>query len=142
MRPLTSMRTPLPLVLLVALAAPIGAQPAPGVSPAAADPRPSAKPAAHTIAARAVLQAMGEAFSTEPRADGSGVIVDPAGYILTNHHVIENAQDITGRLSDSRKFTAILVGRDPTTDLAVLEGVGVATDENFIHLALGLEGRP
>jgi Do/DeqQ family serine protease len=56
-----------------------------------------------------------------PRASGSGVIVDPAGYILTNNHVIENAQDITVRLSDSRKFTARLVGRDPKTDLAVLK---------------------
>jgi Do/DeqQ family serine protease len=57
----------------------------------------------------------------EPRAGGSGVIVDPAGYILTNNHVIENARDITVRLSDSRKFTATLVGRDPKTDLAVLK---------------------
>jgi serine protease Do len=57
----------------------------------------------------------------EPRASGSGVIVDPAGYILTNNHVIENAQDITVRLSDSRKFKAKLVGRDPKTDLAVLK---------------------
>jgi serine protease Do len=57
----------------------------------------------------------------EPRASGSGVIVDPAGYILTNNHVIEKAQDITVRLSDSRKFTATLVGRDPKTDLAVLK---------------------
>ena len=57
----------------------------------------------------------------EPRSSGSGVIVDPAGYILTNNHVIENAQDITVRLSDSRKFTATLVGRDPKTDLAVLK---------------------
>jgi Do/DeqQ family serine protease len=57
----------------------------------------------------------------ESRASGSGVLVDPAGYILTNHHVIENAQDITVRLSDSRKFTATLVGRDPKTDLAVLK---------------------
>jgi Do/DeqQ family serine protease len=57
----------------------------------------------------------------EPRASGSGVIVDPAGYILTNNHVIENAQDITVRLSDARKFTATLVGRDPKTDLAVLK---------------------
>jgi Do/DeqQ family serine protease len=40
---------------------------------------------------------------------------------LTNNHVIENAQDITVRLSDSRKFTATLVGRDPKTDLAVLK---------------------
>jgi Do/DeqQ family serine protease len=55
------------------------------------------------------------------RASGSGVIVDPNGYILTNNHVIENARDIIVRLSDSRKFPARLVGRDPKTDLAVLK---------------------
>jgi serine protease Do/serine protease DegQ len=57
----------------------------------------------------------------DARASGSGVIVDPKGYILTNNHVIENARDITVRLSDSRKFPARLVGRDPKTDLAVLK---------------------
>ena len=57
----------------------------------------------------------------EQRASGSGVIVDPKGYILTNNHVIENAQDINVRLSDGRKLAAKLVGRDPKTDLAVLK---------------------
>ena len=42
----------------------------------------------------------------EPRATGSGLVVDPTGYILTNNHVIENASEIIVRLSDSRKFTA------------------------------------
>src|SRR5437660_1054405 len=57
----------------------------------------------------------------DTRASGSGVIVDAKGYVLTNNHVIENAQDITVRLSDGRKFTAKRVGRDPKTDLAVLK---------------------
>src|SRR5712691_2090839 len=57
----------------------------------------------------------------EPRATGSGVIVDPAGYILTNNHVVEHAQEIIVRLSDARKLTARLVGRDVKTDLAVLK---------------------
>jgi Do/DeqQ family serine protease len=57
----------------------------------------------------------------ESRASGSGVIVDQNGYILTNNHVIENADDITVRLPDARKFTATLIGRDPKTDLAVLK---------------------
>jgi len=57
----------------------------------------------------------------DTRASGSGVIVDPTGYILTNNHVIENAQEITVRLSDARKLTATLVGSDPKTDLAVLK---------------------
>jgi len=42
-----------------------------------------------------------------------GVMVDPNEYILTNEHVIENAADIIVRLSDARKFTARLMGRDP-----------------------------
>ncbi|MFQ5521207.1 MAG: DegQ family serine endoprotease [Candidatus Methylomirabilia bacterium] len=55
------------------------------------------------------------------RATGSGLVVDPSGYILTNNHVIENAAEITVQLSDKRKFTATLIGRDPKTDLAVLQ---------------------
>ncbi len=57
----------------------------------------------------------------DARATGSGVLVDPKGYILTNNHVIENAQEIIVRLSDQRKFPARLIGRDPKTDLAVLK---------------------
>jgi serine protease Do len=57
----------------------------------------------------------------DARATGSGVIVDRNGYILTNNHVIENAQGITVRLSDGRKLDAKLVGRDAKTDLAVLK---------------------
>src|SRR5262249_16302554 len=56
----------------------------------------------------------------EARSTGSGVIVDAAGYILTNNHVVENAGEIEVRLSDDRKFKAAIVGRDPKTDLAVL----------------------
>ena len=51
---------------------------------------------------------------------GSGVIVSPEGYILTNFHVIEGAQEIEVTLSDSRKAVAKLIGADPDTDLAVL----------------------
>jgi serine protease Do len=53
---------------------------------------------------------------------GSGVIVDAdKGYILTNNHVIENAQEITVTLRDGRHFKAKVVGADPGADLAVLE---------------------
>ena len=52
---------------------------------------------------------------------GSGVIVSPDGYLLTNNHVIENADDIEVALSDGRRATAKLVGSDPETDVAVLK---------------------
>ncbi len=57
----------------------------------------------------------------DARSTGSGVIVDPRGYILTNNHVVENAGPVEVRLSDDRKFPASIVGRDPKTDLAVLK---------------------
>lgn len=57
----------------------------------------------------------------EARSLGSGVIVDKLGYILTNNHVIEKADQIEVRLSDKRKFSATVVGRDPKTDLAVIK---------------------
>jgi len=57
----------------------------------------------------------------ERRSLGSGVIVDKRGYILTNNHVIEQADAIEVRLSDKRKFTATVIGKDPKTDLAVIK---------------------
>ena len=52
---------------------------------------------------------------------GSGVILDPNGYIVTNNHVVEGATQITVTLSDRREFTAKTVGTDPKTDLAVIK---------------------
>jgi len=51
---------------------------------------------------------------------GSGVIVSPEGYILTNNHVIDSATDVRVVLSDKREFKASIVGADPQTDIAVL----------------------
>jgi serine protease DegQ len=52
---------------------------------------------------------------------GSGVIVSESGYILTNHHVIEDVDQIEVALADSRKVSARVIGADPETDLAVLK---------------------
>ena len=51
---------------------------------------------------------------------GSGVIVSPQGYILTNHHVIKAADEIMVALKDGRNVKASVIGTDPDTDLAVL----------------------
>jgi serine peptidase DegS len=55
------------------------------------------------------------------RSLGSGVIVDESGHIVTNHHVIANADSIRVQLEDGRVADARIVGRDPDTDLAVLK---------------------
>jgi serine protease Do len=57
---------------------------------------------------------------------GSGVIVSSEGYIVTNNHVIEDASEIEVILNDNSKYTAKLIGADPSTDIAVLkiEGTG------------------
>jgi serine protease Do len=52
--------------------------------------------------------------------EGSGVIVDPKGYILTNNHVVAGADKLTVRLSDGREFKGVPKGTDPKTDLAVI----------------------
>lgn len=52
---------------------------------------------------------------------GSGVIVDKNGYILTNNHVIKDADEIKVKLSDQREFKGKVVGTDPKTDLAVIK---------------------
>jgi len=60
---------------------------------------------------------------------GSGVIVDPRGYIITNNHVIEKADTIKVVLSDRREFKGKLIGTDPKTDIAVvkIDGRGLPT---------------
>ena len=58
----------------------------------------------------------------QPRVGaGSGVIISTDGYILTNNHVIEGADELEVTLNDNRKFSAKLVGTDPTTDIALIK---------------------
>jgi len=62
----------------------------------------------------------GKDYQYKQRSGGSGVIVDKEGYILTNYHVIEEADKVKVRLNDGREFTATVKGQDSRTDLAVL----------------------
>ena len=63
-----------------------------------------------------------QAPNDEPSSSlGSGVIVSPQGIILTNHHVIEGADEIEVAFADGRKRNAKLIGSDPETDIAVLK---------------------
>lgn len=52
---------------------------------------------------------------------GSGVIISPDGYIITNNHVVENAEKIQVLLNDNREYEAKLIGTDPTTDIALIK---------------------
>lgn len=57
----------------------------------------------------------------QPSGLGSGVIVSPEGYILTNNHVVEGTEKVEVVLDNSRRFTAKIVGADPPSDIAVLK---------------------
>ncbi|OVE75557.1 hypothetical protein BVX98_07480 [bacterium F11] len=67
---------------------------------------------------------------------GSGVIVDPRGYVLTNEHVISGAQDITVRLSHpkEKEYKAKVIGKDPYSDLAVLK---IKSGKDLPYVPLG-----
>ncbi|MEZ5644460.1 MAG: trypsin-like peptidase domain-containing protein [Burkholderiaceae bacterium] len=84
----------------------------------------------------------GDQGNSQPQAGlGSGVIVSPTGYILTNNHVIEEADEIEVVLNDSRRSAAQVIGTDPETDLAILKidlpDLPVITLGNSDRLAIG-----
>lgn len=72
----------------------------------------------------------------QPKArigSGSGVIISPDGYIVTNNHVISNANELEVTLNDNRNFKAKLIGTDPSTDIALIKIEG----ENFPFIPFG-----
>ena len=100
---------------------------------------------------------MGTLNQPVPEGVGTGVVLDEAGHVLTNNHVIQDAQQITVTLSNGQSYPAKLIGRDPRTDTAVIEipatgltpaklGVSaeleVGEDVIAIGHALGLRGGP
>lgn len=117
------------------LAAPLPEAPvAPGIVSYSAAVRRAAPAVVNVYTARLVTEripptTLGELFGEYlpryrqriERSLGSGVIVDEAGHIVTNHHVIANADAIRVQLADGRAADARIVGRDPDTDLAVLK---------------------
>lgn len=68
------------------------------------------------------------------RALGSGFIVDPRGYVVTNAHVVDGADEVRVRLADDREFSAKVKGRDKMLDLAVLELVDAPKDLPAVSL--------
>lgn len=65
---------------------------------------------------------------------GSGVIISPDGYIITNNHVIEDSQQLSVTLNDNRTLTAKIIGSDPKTDIALLK---VESDEQLPYTTFG-----
>jgi len=68
---------------------------------------------------------------------GSGVIIDPQGHIVTNNHVVGEANEVEVRLSDKTKFIAQVIGKDPDTDVALLK---VVTDRSLPYASFGDSG--
>jgi Do/DeqQ family serine protease len=131
-----------------ALPTTLGGQELPSLAPLVTD----ASPAVVNIATRGTVDAPRNPLADDPffqrffgnpprqqrreiRSAGSGVIVDAKnGYILTNHHVIEHADEIEIQLDDKRTLKAKVVGSDPGTDIAVLQ---VTDAERLTEMPLG-----
>ena len=83
---------------------------------------------------RYFFDAPGQLRERRSQSLGSGVVVDrQRGYVVTNHHVVENAHEITVTSRDGRRLSAILVGVDPETDIAVIK----VAPEDLAALAFG-----
>ncbi len=127
----------------------IGDQPLPSLAPLVS----TASPAVVSIATRGTIDAPRNPFADDPffqrffggpqqqqrqrqvSSAGSGVIIDARnGYILTNHHVVENADEIEIQFSDKHSLKAKVVGSDAGTDIAVLQ---VDDPNNLVQMPLG-----
>ena len=134
---------------LAALPLSLGGQEVPSLAPLVRE----ASPAVVSIATKGTVRAPRNPLMDDPffqrffggpqqqqrerqiRSAGSGVIVDAQnGYILTNHHVVENADEIEILLSDKRILAATIVGSDPGTDIAVIQ---VDTTEGLVDMPFG-----
>ncbi len=133
---------------LAALPVALGGQELPSLAPLVAE----ASPAVVNIATRGTVNAPRNPLANDPffqrffgnpprqrqrevRSAGSGVIVDAEnGYILTNHHVIEHADEIEIQLADKHVLKARVVGSDPGTDIAVLQ---VIDTQRLTQMPLG-----
>ena len=130
-----------------ALPAKIGDEPLPSLAPLVQ----RVSPAVVNIATRGTVEAPRNPLMDDPffrrffgvpqerqrevRSAGSGVIVDSDnGYIITNHHVVENADQIEIVLDDDRSVEAEVIGSDPGTDIAVLQ---VKDPDDLTQMALG-----
>src|SRR5438067_6342990 len=76
----------------------------------------------------------GEEGGTGRVALGSGFVIDPSGYVVTNNHVVGEAAKVEVTLQDNSKYTARIIGRDPRTDIAVLQ---IKADKPLPHVSFG-----
>lgn len=87
---------------------------------------------------RHFFEGQGQARMTPAHALGSGFIVDPAGYVVTNNHVVDHAHQVKVTLNDGQTYTAKVVGRDEKTDLAVLK---IEAGKSLPYVAFGDSGK-
>jgi len=124
--------TPTPTSNQSATPSPTTPPPVYGILPSIADIVEKVRPAVVYISVEYIEQTF--FFRTESTKTGSGVILSPDGYILTNNHVIESAEQIEVVIPDDENtYTAEIIGADPISDLAVIKIEG----DDFSHAQFG-----
>jgi S1-C subfamily serine protease len=107
------------------------------ITPAVVGISTKSRPVEGTAPQRKTREAKPVAVEQQARAAGSGVIIDARqGLVVTNHHVIDRAEEITVQLSDGREVAGKLVGTDPDTDIAVVK----VAAENLTAVPAGNSG--